>query len=233
MKSPVSLRPRSARPQRQRGVVLLFSLIALTIMLIAAAALVRSFNSSLFNAGNIAFKRDLQNQGERAVERVLVEFRTGGTLAAVDVRAGDVKAENYSATMLPVNAQGIPVALQNDVEFLKVGVASKDFEVASQAVKIRYVVDRLCATAGDESTLAGTQCVVADNPPEAGVGLKEMQGAGGRSLGKTCTTDAAGTVTCVPTKAAGSKGTLFRLSVKVTGPRNTQSFFQSTFTIPS
>ena len=54
--------------QRQRGVVLLFSLIALVIMLIVAVALVRSFNNSLFTAGNIGFKRDMQNQSEAAVD---------------------------------------------------------------------------------------------------------------------------------------------------------------------
>lgn len=220
---PSRSRPRLARGQR--GVVLLFSLIALTIMLIAAAALVRSFNTSLFNAGNIAFKRDLQNQGERAVERALVLFRTGGGLATPAARAANAIDSNYSATMLPVNAQGIPNALKNDEEFLKVGKAVNDFDVPSQAVGIRYVIDRLCATPGDESALGGTECVVSDNPVDAGVGLKEMQGAGGASLGK----DAAGGAL----KAAVSKGTLFRLSVKVTGPRNTQSFFQSTFTIPS
>lgn len=225
MKTHRSPRVRARLARGQRGVVLLFSLIALTIMLIAAAALVRSFNSSLFNAGNIAFKRDLQNQGERAVDRALVAFRTGGDLATTATRAANRKDFNYSATMLPVNPQGIPTALQNDTTFAVVGDAKNDFSVASQAVKIRYVIDRLCAVVGDESVLGGTECVVADNPVDAGVGLKEMQGAGGASLGK----DASGGAL----KAAVSKGTLFRLSVKVEGPRNTQSFFQSTFTIPS
>ena len=44
---------------RQRGVVLLFSLITLVVLLLAAVALIRSFSNSMFTAGNIAFRRDL------------------------------------------------------------------------------------------------------------------------------------------------------------------------------
>jgi hypothetical protein len=42
--------------QRQRGVVMLFGLFALAIMLIGAAAMVRSMNTSMFNAGNLGFR---------------------------------------------------------------------------------------------------------------------------------------------------------------------------------
>ena len=66
--------PRS----RQRGVVLIFSLIILLILAIGAVALLRSMNSSLLSAGNLAFHRDLVNQGEQAVANVMTEFKTGG-----------------------------------------------------------------------------------------------------------------------------------------------------------
>ena len=96
--------------RRQRGVVLLFSLIALVIMLIVAVALVRSFNSSLFSAGNIGFKRDMQNQSELAVTRVLTALKTGG-LATPALRGATDASKNYSATMLATNAEGVPDAL--------------------------------------------------------------------------------------------------------------------------
>lgn len=206
--------------ERQRGVVLLFSLIALVVMLIASVALIRSFQSSLFTSGNIAFKRDLQNQGERAVDKVLVAFRTGD-LKTPAARAAHQAASNYSATMLPVNAKGIPNALQNDTTFAAVGVTANDITTpATQQVTIRYVVDRLCVTVGAESTLGPTSCVVADNLVPAGTSSANWQSAE-RSLGV-----GGGTPT-------GQPGVVYRLSIKVTGPRNTQSFFQSTFTVPS
>lgn len=218
MKNP-SIRKFSVRrtASRQRGVVLLFSLIALAIMLIVAVALVRSFNSSLFTAGNIGFKRDMQNQSELAVAEVLNEFRSGGNLASPTARGVSNTLYNYSATMLPVNLHGIPDALQagNYATF-----ATKEITVSAQKVGIRYVVDRLCATTGDETSLGASVCRVADNPVPAGTSLSNLQGADRAPLCPTC-------------QPAVPSGIVYRLSIVVNGPRNTQSFFQSTFTVPS
>ena len=220
MKTHTFSRARRPGGARQRGVVLLFSLIALGIMLIVAVALVRSFNSSLFTAGNIGFKRDLQNQSERAVDVVLNEFRSSGNLASPGARGSNNAAYNYSATMLPVNAQGIPDALQNDTTFSAVGSTGKDIPVTDMKVTVRYVVDRLCATTGDETSLGAGVCRLADNPVPVGTSLSNLQGADRAPLCPTCS-------------SAAPQGVVYRLSIKVTGPRNTQSFFQSTFTVPS
>ena len=210
--------PRLA--SRQRGVVLLFSLIALVVLLIAAVALMRSFNSSLFLSGNIAFKRDLQNQGERAIDTALTQFRAGGSLDNTGARAANVQAQNYSAVMLPTNAQGIPAALQSDGGangFLAVGDVGKDIAVPDQQVQVRYVVDRMCSQPGDEATLGPGVCVLSNNPPPAGGSASDLQNAA-RSLNGQ--------------KGAASLGVVYRLSVRVRGPRDTQAFFQSTFTVP-
>jgi type IV pilus assembly protein PilX len=220
MSKPTLSSARRSRASSQRGVVLLFSLIALGIMLIVAVALVRSFNSSLFTAGNIGFKRDLQNQSERAVDVVLNEFRTGGKLASPTARGASNTAYNYSATMLPVNAQGIPDALQNNTTFAAVGSTEKDIPVSGMNVTVRYVVDRLCATAGDENSLGAGVCRLADNPVPVGTSLSNLQGADRGPLCPTCV-------------SAAPQGVVYRLSIRVTGPRSTQSFFQSTFTVPS
>lgn len=217
-RSPLQARPRRALRPQQRGVVLLFSLIALVIMLIVATALVRSFNNSLFTAGNIGFKRDLQNQSELAVDKVLREFRTGGTLATSASRGAALKASNYSETMLPTNAQGIPDALQTDTAFATYGEASNDIVPADAGVKIRYVIDRLCATTGDETTLGADTCRLADNATQPGTSESNWQGADRTINGK---------------RGAVPQGVVYRMSIRVSGPRNTQSFFQSTFTAPS
>ena len=90
-------------------------------------------------------------------------------------------------------------------------------------VTIRYVVDRLCATVGDEGALGASTCRQADNPVPAGTSLSNLQGAE-RSLGST---GGGGGKSAIP------QSVLYRLSIKVSGPRNTQSFFQSTFAAPS
>jgi Tfp pilus assembly protein PilX len=69
-------RLRFVSAARQQGVVLIFSLIVLLILAIGAVAVLRSVNSSLLSAGNLAFHRDLVNQAEQAVSTVMIEFKT-------------------------------------------------------------------------------------------------------------------------------------------------------------
>ena len=212
--------PIVAAGMLQRGVVLLYSLIALAIMLIAAVAVIRYFQSSLFTAGNIAFKRDMQNQSERAVDVVLKLFNTGA-LSKPASRANNLLTSNYSASMLAVNAQGIPNLLGDNTAFTTAGYTNaNDITVAGQAITIRYVVDRLCSSAGDPSEVT---CIVADNPAPAGTSSSNLQGPD-RIL------DGGASGTPTPT---GSKTFVYRLSIRVNGPRNTQAFFQSTFATPN
>lgn len=208
-------------PNRQRGVVLLFSLIALVIMLIAAVALMRSFNSTLFQAGNIAFKRDMRNQSERAVEAALAAFGTG-ELSTEAGRSSNQSGANYSATMLATTPQGIPLALALDDSTFAAAYAVADVEPPNTGVRIRWVIDRLCDSAGSAATLGPAgNCVLADDPTPAGTSASNLQSAE-RLLGGP---PAGGAVRV--------QSVAFRLSIKVTGPRNTQSFFQSTFSVPS
>jgi uncharacterized membrane protein YgcG len=199
----------------QRGVVLIFALIALVILLIGAAAMMRSMNTSLFNAGNFGFKRDLTNQGERATTIVLDAVRTAGVGALKTEAARQVSdtARNYSASILPTNAQGVPLALLSDAALAGIGVAGNDIALADMGVSVRYVVDRLCVAAGpaveDSCTLAGNLI------PSGGSGSELLRAEDGSSGG----------VGAVVPQA------VYRVSIRVDGPRRTQSFFQSTFTI--
>ena len=196
----------------QRGVVMLFGLIALAIMLIGAAAMVRSMNTSMFTAGNLGFKRDMANQMERAISVVTEDLRVG-VLAAETARQANNTARNYSSTLLASNAQGIPNALLSDSTFTTVAVASNDISVPDQAITVRYVIDRLCANTGVAAT---THCQMAPDPLPRGGG---SSGATGAEYG---TPGGGGAV---------SQRVIYRLSIRVTGPRNTQAFYQSTMTL--
>jgi type IV pilus assembly protein PilX len=195
--------PRS----HQRGVVLIFALIVLLILTIGGVALMRSMHSSLFAAGNLAFRRDLVNQGEQAVANVMAEFTTPasalGTPGATD---NDLISANYKATTLATNAQGVPNALLNNTTFLTVGQASNDITGATADVTIRYVIDRLCnAPAGIASSAL---CVQSSGTPTGGTHNRN-------------------------TAVAPPSATVYRLSVRVSQTsRNTQVFLQTTFTKP-
>jgi hypothetical protein len=197
---------------RQRGVVMLFGLIALAIMLIGAVAMMRSMNTSMFNAGNLGFKRDLTNQAERATSSVLAVLQSGvlGTDAA---RQNSNATVNYSATILSANAQGLPQALIDDSQFGSVGQTSNDISVTDQGIVVRYVIDRLCVNTG-QATAA--QCTMAnDTLPVGGSGSEVLRAEDTSSGG------------------AGAVGqqAVYRVSIRVTGPRHTEAYFQTTLTL--
>ena len=189
-------------PSRQRGVVLVFTLIILLILSIGAVALVRSMKTSLATAGNLSFRRDLVNQGEQAVSAVMAAFKTGAFTSSSATDA-DNSAANYSSTVLATNAQGVPNALLSNTAFGRVGTSVNDIVGATPDVNIRYIVDRLCSATGPSS---GALCVQTTAAPTGGT-------APGNGL---------------PPPSA----TVYRLSVRVSGPRSTQVFIQTTFTKP-
>jgi len=194
-------RPRA----RQCGVILIFTLIVLLILTIGGLALVRSMQSSLFSAGNLAFRRDLVNQGEQAVANVMAEFGGGGILSTSAVTDGDLPSANYTSTALQTNPQGVPTALLDDTVFGTVGQPSNDIAgPANSNVTIRYVIDRLCNTTGVASSAT---CVQSTGLPTGGTHNRN-------------------------TAVAPPSATVYRLSARVTGPRNTQVFLQTTFTKP-
>jgi type IV pilus assembly protein PilX len=191
-------------PGRERGVVLIFTLIVLLILTIGAVGLMKSMNSSLFSAGNLAFRRDLVNQGEQAVSNVLNLFKTGGALASSAATTANLGSANYSATMLSTNTQGVPNALLDSGQFAAAGFSAPDISVPNYGVTIRYVIDRLCNATGASNNIS---CV---------------QSAAGTTAE---TVTALGPLT-PPT------ATVYRLSVRVSGARSTQVFLQTTFTKP-
>lgn len=183
--------------------MLLFCLVILVILLAGGVAVMRSMNTSLFSAGNLAFKRDMVNQGEQAAANALALFRTGA-LATAGTDNDHRPASNYSATRLPANDRGIPTALLTDAGFGTVGVTTND--IAHDGIEVRYVIDRLCNVTGPATTSA---CVYAPSVTEVrGGSVQESK------------------------RPPPSGALVYRLSVRVDGPRDTQVFLQSSFTKP-
>lgn len=202
--------PSTRMRARQRGVVLLFALVVLVILLAGGVAVVRSMNASLTSAGNLAFKRDLVNQGERAVSSVLAAFDGSGALALATTRQNSVKAANYSATVLPTNDQGVPLALLNNSTFATVGESSNDITDEDAQVSIRYLIDRLCDAEGASGVLGAAGCVF---PPSS----SDVRGGSSQEMG---------------TRIPPPPSVTYRVSMRVTGPRDTQVFLQASFARP-
>lgn len=186
--------------RKQSGFIMVITLVCLVLMLIAAVALTRSSTNTLLQAGNFAFKRDLLNQAERGLSKAVYELNSGALLASEVNRRTDQLTANYSATQLASNAQGIPKVLINDSAYTTSGMSLTDFTDSTAGITIRTVIDRQCSSSGAFST---THCVsIAEESNAAQSGTARL---------KRIKADARPT---------------YRITVRITGPRNTQAFQQ-------
>lgn len=200
--TPAVVRSHARVPRHQKGAALLLALVVLVILLASGVAVMRSMNSSLTGAGNLAFRRDLVNQAELAIATVVKASYPA--IATTD--------KNYSTVPLAANAQGIPLALLDDAKFAAVGKTANDLTGATNDVKIRYVVERLCVNDTQSAELQGKEgCATPLNNPAGG--SAQLRPGGGTGL----------TYVTEP---------IYRVSARVLGPRNTRVFIQSTFTKP-
>jgi len=212
-------------PGQQRGVIMLFTLITLVLLLLSTMALIRSFDTSLLLAGNLGFKRDLANKGERGMAAAIALFKktgTPGALAMSTSREKDNVDINYSASMLTSNPanHGIPDALIGDSNFATNSVSgSKPFKALDiidtdggvTTATIRYVVDRLCQSSGSSSpagAFSADTCVTVDQPATQG-----------------------GSSWLANKKVGQEVRPVYRVTVRVKGPRNTEAYLQSTFSV--
>jgi type IV pilus assembly protein PilX len=204
----VNSQPRLWRARKhtsQRGVVLVMTLICLALMLVAAVALTRSTTNSLLQAGNYAFKQDLLNQAERGFANAIYTLNSGGLASESTRQASAFSTYNYSATRLDTNGQGIPLVLINDTTASNAGiVSSNDITDTDAQVSIRTVIDRQCTSAG---AFSNTSC--------------NMQ---------TSTPNLTGTARLKQIMADGKA--IYRITVRVDGPRNTQAFQQMMVSLP-
>lgn len=199
---------RRPRRQAQRGVIMILTLLALVLMLIGVAAIVRSTDTSTAVIGNLAFRRDLTNRGETAIAAARSAFN-GGSLSTLASRNSDLATANYSATRL-ANAKGIgvPAVLVNDTSYTTAAYPCLPASCTpdSKGVLIRWVIDRQCAgTNGTSMTFSTTACSFLSSTADPG-------GTGQENSGK----------------ASGSDRAVYRISVRISGPHNTESYIQAT-----
>ncbi|MGH8729016.1 MAG: pilus assembly PilX family protein [Burkholderiales bacterium] len=193
------------RPKAERGVVLFIALIVLVAMSLAAVALTRSVDTGAVVAGNLAFKQGALQETNLGVEAAVAAL--SGPLAGVGATNNDVAAQNYYATTQQSDTRGIPTALTNLAAPATPGAATgfaneiHDGTAGKTATgnTIRYVVDRMCTTAGAASA---ANCNMS-YPFKA----------------EPCVDISAG---CTPPEQVP----MYRVSVRVDGPRNTLTYTQ-------
>lgn len=187
---------------------MLITLVALTVLMISAVALVRSFNASTVLAGSMAFKRNSVNVGERGFDRAAYQV-----LNNISDLGATTPSYNYSAQILTSDSRGIPNVLLSDTAFATAGMnANLDFASGvSSNEKIRYVIDRQCSETG-----AGTLQTCKSGPSTSASKLSSS--AGTYDLWKK-----------KPTGGSGGGGWPLRVTVRVQDSvTNEVTFLQAT-----
>lgn len=186
--------------------MLVIALIVLAAMTLAAAAMVRTIDTSTMLARNISFKRDALNRNDVALEVAINEFRAGGSFAlGANTLASDA-TKNFSAVMLATDTDGVPLVLKADTSsniFTGGGLGSVEpaslasFHLGMTPV---YLIERMCTTTG--AALPET-CILNGRAQAGGTQPNDKPGQ------------------LFPP--------MFRITARVTGPRRTVSYVQAIF----
>jgi len=194
--------PRFPR-RNERGVILFIALIVLVAMSLAGIALMRSVDTNVLIAGNLAFRQGATMAADWGIEgaRTWLEANKGGTTLHT----------NQPVTHYWAN-------WQTGKDLVGVGTTADDYDwgdasnlgTDSAGNEVRFVIHRMCVNAGPPAD-AGANC------------MRSTVGAGGAGgLGSPKEEAAVGS------GALSTPGTVFyRVTVRVTGPRNTFSYVQA------
>ncbi len=148
---------------RQRGMSLLFALIALAIVSLAAVALVRAVDTGSLIVGNLGFKQDATMAASQGAEAAITWLQAQpGTGLHTDVPASGYYASSRDA--LDVTGQGSTAATRAVVDwdgnacdsYGSYGTCvtpSAEISINGGANRVRYLITRLCAGEGNPSAL--------------------------------------------------------------------------------
>ena len=181
---------------RQRGAVLFIALIVLVAMSLAGIALIRGVDTANLIAGNLAFKQNATHGGDWGVEEARTWLQTQSATA---LYTDDVD-KHYFASM------------QSGLDFTATDPSRPDFDWTANSFdagadpagnQVRYIIHRMCELAGNPGSV---NCV---RTSTGGTADSTKGGAtyGGAALPST-------------------SQIYYRITTRVTGPRNTVSYVQ-------
>lgn len=197
----------SASPSKQSGVVLFVALIAMLILTLSGVAIMRSIDSSMTLAGNIAFRQATlaaADQGVNAAFAWLVDRRNTGAENMWD----SVLGSGYQAK-IPTETDWTLASSWPTGRFVTLN--------AGNGNTISYRIFRLCTVEGHG--LAGTANIGAVNAP--GQQCNTAYGTTGSSSSNLGNSQGANAP-----QYQGNLLVFYRIVVRVVGPRNATSYVQ-------
>lgn len=227
------------RSTRERGVSLLFALLALVSLSLAGVALVRSVDTSALVMGNLGFKQDATAAADKATQKAIATVFDPAS--AVDRNVNNEAIGYYAMAHESIDATGqrtseasrelINWDMNNCAYATNTAMATclvrPSDEIEFNGNKLRYVVFRLCSATGAPSS-AGNVCA---RPKAVSTG----SGSGSTGTGLTAAPKrgeikyGGGLRLPFPSATPGGayQGVYYRIVVRVIGARNTTSFVET------
>ncbi len=197
---------------KQRGVVLFISLVALVVISLAAVALIRSIDTSTLIAGNLAFKQAATTSGDAGTEAAVTWLQTTyNNNLAKDVLHDSTHPLNATngATGYYSNADDVGLNLFADTTWADGSSVLVLPDPNASGNRIRYIIQRMCLTANVQ--MVSASCLYsAASLYNSGMAIPLPQ--------EICNTSGC---------PAAGQSPMYRITVRVAGPRNTISYIQS------
>ncbi|RYF15961.1 MAG: hypothetical protein EOO30_12705 [Comamonadaceae bacterium] len=183
----------------QHGVVLLVALIVLVAITVAGIGMIRSVDTATLVAGNLAFQQAATHAADKGIEAAMVMLRQKQVDGKLDEHDN---TNGYFASMRDTDS---PAAGQGWQAFWTASLADSAADLGEDQFKNRvfYVVHRLCAN--PQPPGSGGMCVASPSVTKA---QGNSQEAGELQL-------------------ESSSQIYYRITVRVSGPRRTESYVQS------
>ena len=206
------------RPMRAncRGAGLVVALVVLVVMSLGALALVRAVASGLLVAGNFAFREAAVLAAESGSESAISWLSERA--ATTDLLSDQPEAGYYASLPVGLSLSGqsntstsATIDWDDDQCAARTGIrcftAGPALPIDAAGHRVRYVIHRLCRTAGS-SDAAANSCLL----------FRSAQGGSSNR----------GQLSYGASKRFQSSDTVYyRITVHVRGPRNTTAFFQT------
>lgn len=208
-----SKRAGPVRQAWQQGIILPVTLIVLVAMTLAGIALLRSVDTSSVIAGNLAFKQSATASGDAGVEAAiawLVRTAPSGSLDQ-DMPGSGYYATRQDALDLTGNKRDPVATADDDLNWDDRGAVTTMAEDAA-GNQVAYVIHRMCDGVGPlDARTCSTQQVFMKGKNDGSEGQM-----GGYHQGEIDNSSVRG---------------FYRITARVTGPRNTTSYVQAVVSI--
>jgi len=191
--------------RRQRGIILIVTMIILVAMTLASIAMIRSVDTATMIAGNVAFKQSASNSGDSGVEAAILWLNANSASLENNRPADGYYATSGDAADLTGNKT--PTEAHDDLNWIEAGEA-RNLGKDTAGNDISYVIHRMCTA---EGSLNGATCST-DQTAQGGSSM----GAGRQMLNYQKGT----------WPGVANRG-YYRITVRVAGPKKSVSFVQA------